>query len=66
LGNKLLTAEQLAVEIGLEESAVIRLRKQRTIPAVKLGYRTFRFRLSSVEAALARLETKVISTGRRS
>lgn len=62
--EKLLTAEQLADEIGLEESAVIRLRKQRKIPAVKLGYRTFRFRLPSVEAALSKLEIKAVSTAR--
>jgi excisionase family DNA binding protein len=59
---KLLTAEQVADEIGLEESTVIRLRKQRKIPAVKLGYRTFMFRLSSVESALDKLEVKAIGS----
>ena len=60
MAEKLLTAEQVADEVGLDESTVIRLRKQRKIPAVKLGYRTFRFRLPSVEAALDRLEIKAL------
>jgi predicted DNA-binding transcriptional regulator AlpA len=65
MADKLLTAVQLAGALGLTESAVIRLRKQRKIPAVKLGYRTFRFRLPSVEAALGKLELKAISARTR-
>jgi hypothetical protein len=65
MAHKLLTAEQVGEEIGLPESAVIRLRKQRKIPAVKLGYRTFVFLLPKVEAALSKLEIKAISTGRQ-
>jgi len=60
MAEKLLTAEQVADEVGLDESTVIRLRKQRKIPAVKLGYRTFRFCLPSVEAALGKLEIKAV------
>ena len=60
MAEKLLTAEQVADEVGLDESTVIRLRKQRKIPAVKLGYRTFRFRLPSVETALDKLEIKAV------
>jgi hypothetical protein len=62
---KLLTAQQIANEVGLDESIVIRLRKQRKIPAIKLGYRTFVFRLPSVEAALDKLEIKAISTAKK-
>jgi excisionase family DNA binding protein len=65
MAEKLLTADQVADEVGLDESTVIRLRKQRKIPAVKLGYRTFRFRLPSVEAALDKLEIKAVKAESR-
>ena len=64
MAEKLITAQQVADAKGLDEATVIRLRKQRKIPSVKLGYRTFLFYLSAVDAALAKLEIKVISTGR--
>lgn len=59
--EKLLSAQQVADARGLDESTVIRLRKERKIPAIKLGYRTFVFRLSAVDAALSKLEVKAIS-----
>ena len=62
MAEKLLTARQVAHEKGLHESEVIRLRKQRKIPSVKLGYRSFRFVLSRVEAALDKLEVKAVSS----
>jgi len=60
MAEKLLTAEQVGNEVGLDEATVVRLRKQRKIPAIKLGYRTFVFRLPAVEAALDKLEIKAI------
>jgi predicted DNA-binding transcriptional regulator AlpA len=60
MSEKLLTAKQVAHEKGLREAEVIRLRKQRKIPSVQLGYRTFRFHLSRVEAALDKLEVKAV------
>jgi excisionase family DNA binding protein len=61
MSEKLLTAEQVADARGLKERTVIRLRKEHKIPSVKLGYRTFLFRLSAVDAALGRLEEKAVS-----
>lgn len=60
MAEKLLTAKQVADEIGLDDSTVIRLRKERKIPSVQLGYRTFLFYLSAVEAALGKLEIKAV------
>jgi predicted DNA-binding transcriptional regulator AlpA len=60
MAEKLLSAGQVARAKGLRESTVIRLRKESRIPAIQLGYRTFMFHLSAVEAALKKLEIKAI------
>jgi len=61
MAERLMTAKQVADERGLTEKTVIRLRKQRKLAAVQLGYRTFLFRPSAVEAAFAKMEVKAIS-----
>jgi len=61
--SKLLTDQELADALGLTAHMVLRLRRVKKIPAVKLGYRTFRYRLESVEAALSKMEVKAINTG---
>ncbi len=63
--EKLLTDEQLASELGLRRRTIKTLRMARSIPVVVLGPKTIRYRLSSVEAALAKLEVKAISTAKR-
>lgn len=57
---ELLTTEQVASQLGLDEQMIVRFRKQRKIPSIKLGYRTFRFQLPKVLAALEKLEIKAI------
>jgi excisionase family DNA binding protein len=63
--EKLLTAKQIADAKGLDEQTVVRLRKDRKIPAVQLGYKTFRFQLTAVEAAISKLEIKAITARRK-
>lgn len=61
---KLLTGEQLATELGLRPRTVKTLRQRGKIPAVQLAKHIFRYRLSSVEAALGKLELKAVNAGR--
>jgi hypothetical protein len=51
-GIKLLDARELAREIGLNFFTVQRLARCGVIPVVRLGYRTVRFNVIEVEAAL--------------
>jgi len=64
--EKLLTDEQLANELGLRRRTIKTLRMDGKIPVVLLGPKTIRYRLSSVEAALAKLEIKAIGAKGRS
>ena len=62
--KKLLTNEELAPALGFEKVGTVdRLRRKGVIPYIKLGYRTLRYNLEAVEAALLRLEVK--EKGRR-
>ncbi len=55
----LLTAEQLAAELGVSIRTVATLRQQGRLPVVDLGYRTKLFRLADVLRTLDRRTTKV-------
>lgn len=61
----LLDSKALASEIGCPEPQINRLRRERKIPAIKLGYRTFKYDLPRVLAALERLEISEIGAKRR-
>ncbi len=54
LNERLLTDEQLARKLGhgFTERTVNRLRRERRIPVVRIGYRTLRYDLEEVVAAL--------------
>lgn len=65
-GMQLVDSKSLAVELGCPEALISRLRRQRKIPAIKLGYRTYRYELPRVVAALSRLEITAIGLNRRS
>lgn len=60
----LLDSKALAGEIGCPETQINRLRRERKIPAIKLGYRTFKYDLSRVLAALDRLEIAAVRKSR--
>ena len=55
-GPQMLTKIQLADVLNVPTSTVDMLRQTRMIPALKLGYRTFRFERGAVEKALGKLE----------
>ena len=54
--SRLLTAEEVAMRLGVSGWVVYRLVKERRLPAVRLGPRRLRFRPESVEKALAEAE----------
>lgn len=60
----LLDSKALAGEIGCAETQINRLRRERKIPAIKLGYRTFKYDLPRVLAALECLEIAAVGTNR--
>jgi predicted site-specific integrase-resolvase len=63
--EKLLTDQQLSDESGLKTRTIKTLRLEGKIPSVMLGAKTIRYRLSSVEAALTKLERKAVSTAKK-
>ena len=57
----LLTKEQLRAALNLPSTRMVdELVRRRKIPVIRLGYRTVRFDLAKVEAAIERLELKAI------
>lgn len=60
--EKLITDEQLSNESGLKPRTIKTLRLEGKIPFVMLGKKTIRYRLASVETALAKLEIKAVGT----
>lgn len=57
----LLTKEQLRDALNLPSTRMVdELVRRRKIPVIRLGYRTVRFDLAKVEAAIERLELKSI------
>ena len=60
--SELLTAEELAKALPLPSAnSVNNLRRKRVLPALKLGYRTFRYDLERCRAAISKREIKAIS-----
>lgn len=57
----LVDANGLRVEFNLPSIRTVNeLRKRRAIPCIRLGYRTYRYSIAAVAAALARLEIKEV------
>jgi hypothetical protein len=58
---QLLTKEQLRDALNLPSTRMVdELVRRRKIPVLRLGYRTLRFDLAKVQAALEKLELKAI------
>jgi hypothetical protein len=58
---QLLTKEQLREALNLPSTRMVdELVRRRKIPVLRLGYRTVRFDLAKVQAALEKLELKAI------
>lgn len=53
---RLLTAEEVADTLGITTDRVWALTREGTLPAVKLGRRTYRYRVAAVAAAIEDLE----------
>ncbi len=60
-GGQLLDVRELAAELGETERTVRSWKHKHAIPYVDLGYRTHRFRLNEVLAALERRTIKPVS-----
>lgn len=61
MSESLLTAEQLAKAIPFPSAATVHnLRRKRKIPAIRLGYRTYRYDLARVRAALSKFEIAAV------
>ena len=60
--TKLLTDRELAVELGtgFKPRTIASLRRAGKIPFVKIGYRTLRYDLDAVMAALSKREIKAV------
>jgi hypothetical protein len=65
--KQLLTDEELAGELGtgFKRRTIASLRRAGKIPYQRIGYRTLRYNLDAVLAALSRLEVKAVSGRRR-
>ena len=60
MNQKLISEKQVAEQLGLPKSLIRKLRLEKKIPHVWLGYRTVKYELSAVIAAMKRLEVKAI------
>jgi hypothetical protein len=56
--NRLLNKQELAEEINQPPTTINKLRRERKIPAIRIGYRSYRYNLAKVLRALSRLEIK--------
>jgi len=54
--SQMLTKEQLAELLNLTPSTIDHMRQKRMIPALRFGYRTYRFERGAIERALGKLE----------
>ena len=52
--DRTLTDAQVAEALNVPRSMVKRLRDRRLLPYIKIGYRTIRYRMSDVQAYMAR------------
>ena len=63
---ELIDKEELRRILGLPSKAMVeQLMRKRKIPYIRLGYRTIRFSLPKVLAALERLEIRAVGSDRR-
>jgi excisionase family DNA binding protein len=65
MDEKLLRAEELAEKIGLKLATVRRWSYEKRIPAVRVGKRSIRYRLSDVQRMLLRDEPARVGSGER-
>ncbi len=62
--KQLLTDQELAIELGtgFKRRTIASLRRAGKIPVIKIGYRTLRYDLDAVMAALSKREIKAVHT----
>ena len=56
--NRLVDADAIADDLGVERKVVLRLARQQLIPAIRISRKIIRFDLSSVRQELSKLEIK--------
>ncbi len=62
----LMTKEELCKFLKLDDAECVdRLRRAKKIPAIRLGYKTYRYQIDKVQAALAKLEIKEAGVDRK-
>jgi hypothetical protein len=60
MNQKLISERDVADHLGVPKSLIRKLRVERKIPHLWLGYRTVKYELSAVIAAMKRLEVNPI------
>lgn len=61
MDSRPMTADELAIALNLPGPETVKaLARRRKIPVLKLGYRTHRYELEKVRAALAKFEVRAI------
>jgi hypothetical protein len=58
MNQQLISEKQVAEQLGLPKSLIRKLRVEKKIPHFDLGYRTVKYDLPSVVAAMKRLEVR--------
>jgi hypothetical protein len=58
--GRLKTGEEIAIALGENPRTISTLRREGKIPYLKLGWRTIRYDLGKVIAALQRLEVRAV------
>jgi hypothetical protein len=56
--NQMISERELAEQLGLPKSLIRKLRVEKKIPHFDLGYRTVKYNLPAVVAAMKRLEVR--------
>jgi len=60
MNQRLISERELADHLGLKKSLIRKLRIEKKIPHFDLGYRTVKYDLPSVVAAMKRLEVRPV------
>jgi hypothetical protein len=58
--NQMISEKQVADHLGLPKSLIRKLRLEKKIPHLWLGYRTVKYELSAVISAMKRLEVRPV------
>jgi hypothetical protein len=60
MNQQLISEKDVAEHLGLPKSLIRKLRLEKKIPHFDLGYRTVKYNLAAVQAAMQRLEVRPV------